>query len=299
MEIIRFLSKEEIFGRYWSVISNVYKLSIFSENDREKQAIATDLAVLTGVVEQTDPEFADEEGNDIPYAPYYTYDMDGKCEMNYIVDGYGDAELADLDDKTIGCRPVIKYSLIKDYCLTDVLDDGTLIAYFGKYPQRVVNNLEQYALTKNLENNKLEQLEKSYTIKGKQYQVYKCNNREFIRFTAEVESESELSNYEVVQKGKTYWVEVKTIMWLVDKEKDVAVTNYVLFGGMQFANTGKYFFDEFEESNVGKYLNNEFLDEITEYSKLIRIEAEKIMLQKEQEKIQEENAEEYVRRMIK
>ena len=48
--------------------------------------------------------------------------------------------IATIDNKTIGNRPVIKYSLIEKYCNTDVMDDGTLLAYFGKYPQNVVNN---------------------------------------------------------------------------------------------------------------------------------------------------------------
>jgi hypothetical protein len=299
MEILRYLKNEEIVGGFYNCILDPYKLSIFEENESDKKAYATDLAVLMGVVEETDPEFIDEEGEEIPYAPYYTYDMDGLNQMNYIVDGLGNLDLVNIDNKTIGNRPVIKYSLIEKYCNTDVMDDGTLLAYFGKYPQNVVNNLEQHVLTEKLESSQLEKTDKVYTLNGEKCAIYKCNNRQFIQYTAKVESESILTNYETVQKGKTYWLEVKPIMWIVDKSKDVAVSSCVLFGGMQFANTGKYFFDEFEESNVGKYLNNEFLNEITEYSKLIRIEAEKIMLQKEQEKIQEENAEEYVRRMIK
>ena len=303
MEIIRFLKKEEICGKYYSVNPNIYRLNIFNDElDMDAKAFATDLAALMGVVEETYPEFIDEEGNEIPYAPYYTYDMDGKNEMNYIVDGFGDIMLTRLNDKTIGCRPVIAYSLIKNYCQTEVLDDGTLIAYFGRYPQRVVNNLEQYALTKRLNENKLNKLDKTYTLDGKTHEVYECNNRKFIQYTSEKESESVLSNYETIQKGKTYWVEIEPIMWLVDKEKDVAVANNVLFGGMEFSKNERYFFDEFEESNVGRYLNNEFLNEITEYAKLIRIEAEKMSVKKELQRLsqkQEENSEEYVRIIFK
>ena len=265
MEILRYLKNEEIVGGFYNSILDPYKLSIFEENESDKKAYATDLAVLMGVVEETDPEFIDEEGEEIPYALYYTYDMDGSNQMNYIVDGLGNLDLVNIDNKTIGNRPVIKYSLIEKYCNTDVMDDGTLLAYFGKYPQNVVNNLEQHVLTEKLENSQLEKTDRVYTLNGEKCAIYKCNNREFIQYTAKVESESILTNYETVQKGKTYWLEVKPIMWIVDKSKDVAVSNCVLFGGMQFANTGKYFFDEFEESNVGKYLNNEFLDEITEY----------------------------------
>lgn len=301
MGVLRFITKEEIEGRYWSTLKEQYKLNIFDKEESAK-ASATDLASLMGVRDTSYGNFLDEEGEEIEYVSYYTADLDGLCEMNYVVTGCGEVMLHRFDDKSIGSRPAITYSFIKEYCKEEVLEDGRVMVDFGEYPQMVVNNLEQHALDKKLKNNELLKINQSFTLNGKKHFVYECNGRKFIQYTCTNKVDSILSNYEVIQENKTYWVEVSPITWIVDKEKDVAVSNYVLFGGMEFTKNERYFFDEFEDSIVGKYLNNEFLNDITEYASLLRIKSEKYKLEIELNKIrqtQEENAEEFVRRMFK
>lgn len=301
MGILRFLTKEELEGRYWSTLKEKYKLNIFDKEQGTKAA-ATDLASLMGVRNTSYGNYLDEDGEEIEYVSYYTAELDGLCEMNYIVTGCGDTMLHRFDDKSIGSRPVITYSLIKEHCIEEILDDGRIMVDFGEYPQMVVKNIEQYALDKKLANNELTKTEQSFTLNGEKYFVYECNGRKFIQYTCTTKVDSILSNYEAIKENKPYWVEVSPITWIVDKEKDVAVSNYVLFGGMEFTKNERYFFDEFEDSIVGKYLNNEFLDEITPYANLLRIKYEKLQVQKELEKInqkQEENSEEFVRRMFK
>lgn len=300
MEIIRFLTREELLGRRYSTLKDKYKLNIFDDEQGIKAA-STDLATLMGVVNTSFGNYIDEEGEEIEYVSYFTYDLDGLCEMIYIVLGTEGVTLTNFSSDYIGCRPAITYSLIKEYCKEEVLDDGRVTIEFGEYPQMVVKNLEQNALDRKLENNELNKTKQSYTLNGKEYDVYECNGRKFIQYTSTNKVDGTLTNYEVAKPNKTYWIEVSPITWFVDKEKDVAVSNYVLFGGMEFTKEKKYFFDEFEDSIVGKYLNNEFLNEITKYANLLRIKCEKINYEKELQNVeqkQHENSEEFVRRLF-
>ena len=62
---------------------------------------------------------------------------------------------------------------------------------------------------------------------------------------------------------KKYFLRVEPIVWLVDEEADLAITNDIVFAGVKFnAMSGYYSYEEFEESFMKKFLNTTFAENI-------------------------------------
>ena len=99
------------------------------------------------------------------------------------------------------------------------------------------------------------------------YQEYSCYGRKYIRYVYEVDNQrrrSELSNYQSVTKGQAYWLSVKPIVWLVDEDKDIAISKYVLFSGIQYSNDNRDNITDFKNTDIYKFMNNYLTKEITQ-----------------------------------
>jgi len=203
-------------------------------------------------------------------------------DLNYFGDNcrcvnkYEEKSYYELDDKAICIRPIIPFSQIAKYSkvvANDVNKDGIdsrlkkdyFEVTFGEYPVKRIKNKESEILEANLTNTDMIYTNKNY-IQGtgkdaKCFKQYYYKGRKFIR----------VDEYE--------WFEVLKVVWQVDLKKDIAISKYVLFGGVSYNNSKKYLKDIFakdiipsnypliEENNLDKKYINEDINKIYNYYK--------------------------------
>ena len=197
----------------------------------------------------------------------------------YIVDFSGNSFRVMGSDRSIGARPVVTYSEIKAKILgQEINPNGVKEVEYGYYPQWIVDEYTSKRLEELYNSGKAELTGRCYTADKVSYlnsslpfqpmkcQEYSCYGRKYIRYVYEVDNQirrSELSNYQSVIKGQAYWLSVKPIVWLVDEDKDIAISKYVLFSGIQYNNKADDIID-FKNTDIYKFMNNYLTKEITQ-----------------------------------
>ena len=81
------------------------------------------------------------------------------------------------------------------------------------------------------------------------------------------------NNYIYKQDGKEFmWAELEHLEWIIDWEKEIAVSRNILMAGINFNNTLNY--NNFENTNLYRWLNTEFVNVIMMFEdyKLINID---------------------------
>ena len=173
----------------------------------------------------------------------------------------------------IGARPCISYSSIKNTSSNMTTGyGGVKEVEFGEYPQTLVSRKTYYKLEMKYKSNfsKMSKTGKVYTINtetGRQKCIeYVYEDKKYIRV---IGPKINLSDYhgdirfiddKSVKKGKIFWFEVQPIKWLVDEEKDIAVTKYIMFAGVPFQKT-RNMDESFAKEILVKKANKEIVSE--------------------------------------
>ncbi len=172
-----------------------------------------------------------------------------------------------------GFRPASSFSLIKDLPNGVRGADGILRVKIGQYPQTLATELERKSLDKQFTDGTLKKTGHEYTFDSHSYDEYskafdprtvieyEWRGEKFVRVECLDSAPGVLSNKEQAQTGKTYWVKVEPITWLVDEDEKIILSERVLFAGIQFDSSDSYN-GNFKKTFAHKYLNNYFAKEV-------------------------------------
>ena len=247
------LEENQIFGDK--------RLSIFDKY--ETRATITDFSVLLGVFVSS--TFYTSEGNRTCW--WWTKTDDGDDDVR-IVCNNGNRDYSIVNRRYIGVRPALPYSSISNiFSNKEKSANGILEVLYGEYPQDIVDENYSRKLESAYNNGSLRTTGKSYTTDSVRYQdtdtsfsarthaEYEYNGQKFIRFVGGSNGTSEvLSDGREIKKGEIYWVKVEPIIWLVDEEKDIAITKKIIVSGVQFNKERKYKGD-FKNTDLYKFMN--------------------------------------------
>lgn len=259
------------------------KLSIF-EKMGVKAAI-TDFAILSGgyvsnncFVDYGDNKLADRTG-------YYWSRTDDGDDDARVVDYYGSKYDHAVIRRDGGIRAALPYSVIEKISSNKVRGNYNVLELeYGEYPQQVASRDIQSSLEYlySCNSNSLEETGKGYTVdsmkyddydkvfKPKTYKEYLYNGKKYVRVIANTcfsGADVTLSNGDSYKDGDAVWVEVSKIKWLIDEEKEIAITKNIIASGVQFKNIRDYKGD-FSKTDMAYYIDN-FLSKEIEQSFII------------------------------
>ncbi|MGM9850152.1 MAG: ATP-binding protein [Bacilli bacterium] len=193
-------------------------------------------------------------------------------EMVDIVTDDGRYKVKTVYSRCIGARPSFDASSF--FSKFDVLDssDDVLRVSFGEYPQMVADAKTCKELTNLLFNHLLIETGRVYmditgTDKnGLCYErrnfEYEYDGNKYVGIVGDKYSENSiLSNGRKVVERQLYWIRVEPIIWLVDKKTNIALSEKILFSGVQFCSVGKYDRD-FNNTHIKWFMDNYFAKEI-------------------------------------
>lgn len=140
---------------------------------------------------------------------------------------------------------------------------------FGQYPQQAASIEMEEKLERLYDSGVLELCEtkNSYTTDSyydyknsfmpKQHIEYEYKRKKYVRVITNLEEKVILSNGREYNNGDVAWIEVQPIKWLIDAYDDIAITEKLIFSGIQFDNK-KYYDGNFTKSNINQFINNIF-----------------------------------------
>ncbi len=191
------------------------------------------------------------------------------------IDAFGDGENVRYVSFTHGIRPV----LIASQEFLEQLERktgymGITEVTFGEYPQYVEQDSEKVNLLDRLyKENKLKLTGKAYTVDGYKFELdaiyssmyvmeYEWNKEKYVitGLTKGYSSDVKLSNGELLQNGKPYWIKVEPITWLYDEKTNLLISKRILLSGIPL------FLDsdvkDFDESFLKKFMDTFMAKEI-------------------------------------
>ena len=260
---ITLLTESQLFSSKSLEVFNIYG----------RRAAPTDFAILLGAY--VSDEFHTSEGKDLEHRIcwYWTKNVN-YYDSAVVVDDYGHNGYAKVIKRTGGARLVLPYSSIESYCTNKKTNLRVEIVEFGEYPQTIVRNKLSDEIERRYNNDSLVSTGKTYTTDSIYWQdydkefnprtftEYEYKGNKYIRFVADDNCKGNTaSNGIQFEFGKTYWIKVEPIEWLVDEETDLAVTKKLLFSGVQFKHSGKYNGD-FYDTDIKRFIDNYFSKEI-------------------------------------
>lgn len=204
----------------------------------------------------------------------------------YIVDHRGYKDITSNIKRQCGARPVLLWD--DDITLSD--NNILIKQQFGEYPQTIAGLMEQFVLEKLYDLNELKETGKKYIVDSphsndsnakfmaKDLIEYEYEGQKYIRFETDNYDLKErvLSDGTIVKSNSVYWVKVEPITWIFDMKNKMALSEKILFSGIQFNNYEKDN-DNFINSDMYIYLNQIFLNDIIprkeSNKKLIRVSA--------------------------
>jgi len=245
-----FLKEEEIWG--------VNALGIFDKLEQGRKAVLTDFARCMGA------HIDDISG----YGYYWTQSDDGNGNVHVVLingsEGYGT-----IDDIGIGGRPAVKYSDLLDnvpYGIFGETPEGVDTFMAGTWLQKKVSNEMSQKLTLMLEAGKLpimedEHIEIDYPfLKDMRFDMlelprYTLRGRQYTRFQIFGPDGDgvQMSDGSFAEFANDYWFEWLPIIWLIDEEKDIAISQDILFTGIAI-NTSETYDGNFEKTRMGHFL---------------------------------------------
>ncbi len=176
-----------------------------------------------------------------------------------------------------GIRPYMLYSTISKMPLNTIeLENGWLEIEFGEYPQWACSRELQKVLTQLYSNNSLNKMEKYYTtdsrdrydydkkFTARKFFEYEYENERYVlvKFKSTYPCAAVLSNGEKYNNGDFVWIKVSPLKWLVNIEKDIAISKNIIIAGIQFNNENNYTGNNFDEMNIKVFLDNYLSKEI-------------------------------------
>ena len=193
-----------------------------------------------------------------------------------------------------GARPALPYSSIRNIASNGVRGrDGILEVEYGEYPQKVASKRLQDELERayNYNQSSIRKTGKTYTTDSRKHDEYDekfsaqiieeysfDDGKKYVRVKANSYydgSEFKLSNGERYKDGDYVWVEVQPIKWLIDEKSDIALSERLLFAGVQFKHERNYKGD-FRTTDIKEFMDRYFSKDITpSFSKEITPEEKK------------------------
>lgn len=213
-------------------------------------------------------------------------------ENRRTTDGYNHAAFNYYESKGRGgIRPVLQYSQIKEVCLNKVkAKDGILEIEYGEYPQQAASKSLQITLENLFKKDTLKKTKKTYTrydgendLRIHYISEYEYNGNKYVRIGANLHfnySDIILSNGEKYSNNDTVWIEVKPIKWLVDENQDIAVTDKIIFAGVQF-NKKRNYEGNFCNSNIKNFMDTHLSKDIIPSKTEIKLELPALNLESE------------------
>ena len=174
-----------------------------------------------------------------------------------------------------GIRPIMPLSeILKENPKVNVEYGGIETLEYGEYPQNIVDESLEEELETLYQQKKLNKTNKKYTHmlknKNEKYQEYEYKENKYIRIEKANVYDRIYKNYnkELINR-KTYWLEVKPLEWVIDRDQEIAISKYII-SSMLFSRDND---NNYENSDIKKYLENNFLKEIQQGK---NVDAEKI-----------------------
>lgn len=178
------------------------------------------------------------------------YQLDDKNIVS-VIDFNGKEQLRYTSDRTVGCRLSISYSAIQNVCENYHVVDGILKVEYGSYPQTVASRKMQVRLEEAYlnEDEELKRTGKMYTADSNKYnsynnsfqetkiEEYEYRGKKYVRVSVNScynDHEMILSNGESYKNEEPVWLCVEPIVWFVDRKNDIALSENILFAGIQF-----------------------------------------------------------------
>lgn len=237
-------------------------------------AAVTDFSLLLGIEVSSDHTsdslyYRDKDFNDTRAADYWTKtkEKDKVTVISSYSFGYNSPK--NINKLYIGIRPVLKYSDIKsEIDNAEISEKKVLEVEYGEYPQTICEDKTNFEIEKMYKEGKIIKTGKKYTINTNESKTfspqeldeYSYNNKKYIRFIANRDLvRTKLSNKKYIEYKKPYWIKVEPVIWMIDEEKNLAVSKKLLFTGIPF---DKDYNGKFEETIIYNYLNNFFIKEI-------------------------------------
>ena len=225
---------------------------------------------------------------------YYWTSSDDKDNDARIVTGSGDRYSGNVCNRNAGARPALPYSSIRNISSNGVRGrDGILEVEYGEYPQKVASKRLQDELERayNYNQSSIRKTGKTYTTDSRRYYEYDekfsaqiieeysfDDGKKYVRVKANSDfdgSKFMLSNGERYKDGDYVWVEVQPIKWLIDEKSDIALSERLLFVGVQFKHKRNYKGD-FRTTDIKEFMDRYFSKDITpSFSKEITPEEKK------------------------
>lgn len=242
-------------------VINNEKIQLFN---RSAKAKISDYALLTGI--------------DIPDMYSRTLDtryLEGKywiktsiCDKEGSVINNNGRISWDFNHKNnIGLRLKMSYQDAKDYIENEeVIDDRFSKVRLGKLPRRCLSFEEVYRLEKLLSSFNLQLTGNSYTVndlpiiekgfKERKQIEYTDTLKKYVKIEANTKNKGIIlpNGLELID-GNYYWVEVEPITWIVDKEKDLMVTEEIILSGIPYDFEFSYS-NSYKDTFINNYLNN-------------------------------------------
>ena len=268
MSDFTFLTEEQCFD-------SSRKLEILAK--RGTIAPITDFAILLGGYVSDNSHYNNSNSLEDRSGFYWTSSDDRDNDVR-VVDYNGNRYYLTVYSRYGGARPALPYSSIRNICSNGVRgSDGILAVEYGEYPQTVASKRLQDELERAYNDN-----QSSIRKTGKTYTTDSIRSAEYAKkFSAQIIEEylfddgkkyvrvkanshfpvCELSNGERYKNGDYVWVEVQPIKWLIDEKSDIALSERILFAGVQFKHERNYKGD-FDQTDIKQFLDNFFSKEI-------------------------------------
>lgn len=211
---------------------------------------------------------------------FYWTSSDNKENDAYVVCGNGSRYDGVVDIRTFGARPALSYSSIRNISSNAVRGrDGILEVEYGEYPQKVASKRLQDELERayNYNQSSIKKTGKTYTTDSRKYNALSekfsaqiieeysfDDGKKYVRVKANSfydGNEFMLSNGEKYKDGDYVWVEVQPIKWLIDEKSDIALSEKLLFAGVQFNHERNYKGD-FRTTDIKKFMDRYFSKDI-------------------------------------
>ncbi len=269
-----FLTEDQIWGRD--------ALDVISRYGTKVEP--TDLAVLLGGSVML--------SDNVPSCPSWSASLDGHGIVR-CVDSEGNRGWGGSDERRIAARPALSQSEFfrkikwdSDKTYRDSNEYYVTIYAYGEYPQTVADYNTREKLERMYAAKSLRPTGKQYTfdsvdiddhntpLKAVSYKEYRMGDERYIRIPGRpADKYCKLSTDEQVEAGKTYWVKVEPIEWMMDRS-GIMVAKKCLFAGIQF-DTDKDYDGDFSKSFMKHYLDTYFAKEMEPIERMASREASK------------------------
>jgi len=231
----------------------------------------TDLTVLLGGYMTSDPSNRTSEGDLTCTSWSASSDRNGfvRCVLCD-----GDVYWSPPTGRMFSARPALPPSEASKISPSEARNiDGIRVAEYGQYPQTVADDRTGEKLERLYASRSLRPTGKNYTFdsanlndwhtpfKATSSPEYELDGKRYIRVLGRPASrKSRLSTGKWVEEGKSYWVQVQPIEWLMDRSGTM-VAKKCLFAGIKFDTKSSYDGD-FSKTSMKHYLDTYFAKEM-------------------------------------